>query len=136
MRLGELFKRVYRSRLGMSQQAKASSESQADFVLLYDKLRVGNLSLHDGRWRFEYTDEFREHPELRPLTEFPDTERRYESDELWPFFATRIPSLKRAEVKEVIDEESIDSRDQLQLLRRFGKRTISNPFVLVESLGV
>jgi hypothetical protein len=50
-----------------------------------------------------------------------------------PFFATRIPSLKRAEVKEVIADESIDERDQIQLLRRFGKRTIANPFVLVEA---
>ena len=133
MKLGELFKRVYRSRLGMSQQAQTPAGSRANFVLLYGGLKVGNLSVDRGHWRFEYTDEFRRHPKLRPLTEFPDTGKEYKSDELWPFFATRIPSLKRAEVKEVIDEESIDAMDQLQLLRRFGKRTIANPFVLVEA---
>jgi hypothetical protein len=82
MKLGDLLKRVYRSRLGMSQKAQPPAGSRAHFVLLYDGLKVGNLSVDRRHWRFSYTDEFRSRLDLRALTEFPDTSREYESVEL------------------------------------------------------
>ena len=67
---------------------------------------------------------------MRPIVEFPDASRIYESRELWQFFASRIPSRERAEVVEILEREQIEEDDAVSLLRRFGHRTVTNPFEL------
>jgi hypothetical protein len=54
----------------------------------------------------------------------------YTKDELWPFFIIRIPSLKQPKVQKIISKEEIDSTSQVELLKRFGEKSISNPFQL------
>ena len=105
-------------------------ERQASFRLYLDKVHVGTLSLSQDTWTFEYSDEFRRHEELRPLVSFPDKTTVYKSDKLWPFFEMRIPSLKQPAIREQIEREHIDRRDRVKLLRRFGTRTIANPYRL------
>jgi HipA-like protein len=90
------------------------------------------LTVIDGRWRFEYSEEFRRQKHLRPIVGFGDLVKTYESDELWPFFAMRIPGLKQTAVQDIIRKEHIDATNEVQLLRRFGRRTVANPFELVE----
>ena len=96
---------------------------------MYDNLLVGILSVRDGLWRFEYSDEFRQ-SDLRPIVEFPDVNRTYEREDLWQFFAMRIPSTDQPEVERILKQEHIDQDDAVSMLRRFGKRTIANPFQL------
>jgi len=91
---------------------------------------VGTLSVADGTWKFEYSDEFRHQDDLRPLPEFPELSEPYESKELWQFFVMRIPSPEQAEVEEILKREHIQEDDAVSLLRRFGERTIANPFRL------
>jgi hypothetical protein len=92
------------------------------FHLMYGSLRIGTLSMDHGKWRFEYSDEFRQHGSLRPIVEFPDLSKVYESDELWSSFLVRIPSFKQPTTEEI----------KVDLLKRFGERTIVNPFRLIE----
>ncbi|MGD0897360.1 MAG: HipA N-terminal domain-containing protein [Thermoguttaceae bacterium] len=107
---------------------------KAVFHVLYGNIEVGTLESVDGVWKFRYSDEFRKDGNrLRAITEFPDSGREYVSPELWPFFAMRIPSLKQAEIKAIVEREHIDEKDEATLLRRFGRRTVANPFELVES---
>jgi HipA-like protein len=106
---------------------------KATFHVRYGNIEVGTLDLLDGVWKFRYSDEFRKNNQLRAITEFPDSSREYVSSELWPFFAMRIPSLKQAEIKAIVEREHIDEHDEATLLRRFGRRTVANPFELVES---
>lgn len=106
---------------------------KAAFHVLYGGTEVGTLELAEGFWKFRYSDEFRKDNHLRAITEFPNPSREYVSPELWPFFAMRIPSLKQAEIKAIVEREHIDEHDEATLLRRFGRRTVSNPFELVES---
>jgi HipA-like protein len=108
--------------------------STAMFQLCYGNIVIGSLSVREGRWRFEYTDEFRK-SNLRPLDQFPDVEKVYESDELWPFFGLRIPSLSQPAVRAAIERDKLDEKNKVELLRRFGRRTIANPYVLVSSLS-
>ncbi|HUE81390.1 MAG TPA: HipA N-terminal domain-containing protein [Pyrinomonadaceae bacterium] len=108
----------------------AADESHTRFLLTYDGRLVGTLSVADGLWRFEYSDEFRKQDELRPLVEFPDIEKVYESKELWQFFVMRIPSPEQPEVEEIIKREHIREDDAATLLKRFGEYTITNPFRL------
>lgn len=90
---------------------------------------VGELVRDDGEFIFRYSPEYVS-TEMKPLRPFPSFNREYRSDVLWPFFAVRIPSQKRPEVRQIIDREHIDEDDQIRLLQRLGTRTVSNPFVL------
>ncbi len=102
----------------------------ADFLLQYDSLDVGRLWLRGGVWHFEYTSAFQSQDAVNPLVDFPHPDKHYESDTLWPFFAVRIPSTEQPGVQRVLAEEDLDSVNEAQLLKRFGKTTISNPFNL------
>jgi HipA-like protein len=103
------------------------------FELSYDDLSVGILELNEGVWEFRYTPAFRDQSEVRPLVDFPDPSKVYRAHALWPFFMARIPSIAQPRVRDVIQQEGLDEHSDVQLLRRFGKRTIANPFVLETS---
>jgi hypothetical protein len=117
--------------LGMKKEFKAlAPDAQAEFFLFLGNLPVGKLSVTGGRWRFEYSEEFKLRTDLRPIVEFPELDKVYENEELWQFFASRIPSTLQPDVEEVLESENIDETDTIALLKRFGKRTITNPFEL------
>jgi HipA-like protein len=116
--------------LGFKKSIQAPEGVRAKFFLKYEDLLVGTLSVHDGVWSFEYSDEFRHSDLLRPIVEFPDMSKTYESTELWQFFASRIPSPEQAEVEEILRREHIQEDDAVSLLKRFGRRTVANPFHL------
>ena len=116
--------------LGMSKPVLAPPDRIARFSLTYNDLLIGTLSVKDGVWRFQYSDEFKRSDILRPLVEFPDVDKIYESDELWQFFVSRIPSTEQAEVEAILKRENIAEDDAIGLLKRFGTRTINNPFKL------
>ena len=115
--------------LSIGKDIQAPLGVRAEFHLTYDHLLVGTLSVQDGVWRFKYSDEFKR-SDLRPLVEFPDVDQVYEREDLWQFFAMRIPSPEQPEVEEIIRQEHIDEGDAVSLLKRFGRRTIANPFQL------
>lgn len=105
----------------------------ATFTLQFQELPVGTLRLDNGVWQFRYSPEFRKQTELDPLVPFPDINRTYKSETLWPFFMARIPGLSQPEVREKIRAQGLDEHSAVDLLRLFGEKTISNPFVLQES---
>lgn len=108
---------------------------KATFVVTYEKKLIGTLTLDHGNWSFSYSDEYKEEKFLAPLFDFPDVDKVYTSDSLWPFFEGRIPGLKQPLIQETIRKEKIDQTDLVALLARFGKRTIANPFVLEQKQG-
>jgi HipA-like protein len=103
-------------------------DERVQFLLTYNDLLVGTLTAEKGRWEFKYSDEFKKNEELRPIVEFADVNKVYENQELWQFFASRIPSFEQAEIEAIIRRENIN--DEVSLLKRFGRRTINNPFEL------
>jgi HipA-like protein len=103
----------------------------AEFELKYKTLTVGYLELHDGTWNFSYSREFKKQDDLRPIVQFPDKNKMYKNEELWPFFTVRIPGLKQPEIQHIIESENIDRTNEVELLKRFGEKTISNPYELV-----
>lgn len=103
---------------------------RAKFLLKYGTLVVGTLSVQESIWQFDYSEEFKRNGQLRPLVEFPELDKSYQSEDLWQFFAMRIPSPEQAEVEEILRREEILEDDAVGLLKRFGERTIANPFEL------
>lgn len=116
--------------LGFRKPIQAPNDAETKFLLKYDDLLIGTLSVSGGKWRFEYSDEFKSHGNIRVLIEFPDVNKIYEEDYLWQFFAARIPSPEQAEVEAILKRENIEEDDAVGLLKRFGKKTITNPFEL------
>jgi|SRR5690606_631841 len=101
------------------------------FYLHLEDVLVGELTFSDNIWYFKYSDEFiNKSDDFNLIVGFPDLNKVYSSHELWPFFKIRIPGLKQPRVKEILKEENIDSNNDVKLLERFGKRTISNPYEL------
>ena len=111
------------------------SESQNEMVLTPDndatfhvnlgRLLVGTLLYSDGVWYFNYSDEFKSQNRILPLANFPSKEKEYSAKELWPFFASRIPSNAQLQLDKDTPQEDI-----VTLLRRFGRRTVANPYEL------
>lgn len=105
----------------------------AVFILIYKELKVGFLILNEGVWEFTYSDEFKNQTKLAPLVQFPDKEKVYTSQELWPFFSYRIPGLSQPSVQKIIKQEAIDQTNEVALLKKFGEFSVYNPFKLAWS---
>jgi len=101
------------------------------FHLKYGKLLIGILSYEGSQWTFQYSDEYRNEKVLNLIIDFPDTEKTYTNEQLWPFFASRIPTLNQPFQFKKILKAKIKENDSVGLLRLFGNTTITNPFKLV-----
>lgn len=93
-------------------------------------ITVGTLTREGDRYVFRYSPDYVADRTMRPLRAFPSFNREFQSEVLWPFFAVRIPSSKRPEVRRILEDEQLDENDQIELLKRLGRRTVSNPFEL------
>lgn len=103
----------------------------AKFLLKASSLIVGTLFFERGEWNFEYSNEFKSSSHgFNTIVGFPDTEKVYKSHELWPFFQVRIPGLKQPQVIDIINKEKIDINNKVALLKRFGNKTITDPYIL------
>jgi HipA-like protein len=107
-------------------------DEKAKFILKVDGISIGMLYCETGAWYFKYTDDFKKHAEeYNLITGFPDLSKTYQSDILWPFFQIRIPGLKQPAIQEILEKEKIDKSNEVALLKRFGYKTITNPYQLV-----
>jgi HipA-like protein len=102
----------------------------AAFYLTLDGLKVGTLSYKSDHWTFHYSDAFQRQNSVKPIMDFPVTDKEYRSERLWPFFLLRIPSLEQPSVKRLIEERGPGELNEATLLRMFGRRSVANPFEL------
>lgn len=110
---------------------QAPKHEDAKFVLRVDDIKIGFLSIKDGEWFFKYTDEFKNRShEYNRIIGFSDLDKTYKSEVLWPFFQIRIPGLKQPAIQEILEKEKIDKGNEVALLKRFGQKSISNPYEL------
>lgn len=108
------------------------ANENAIFILKVDDIDVGYLSCNNGEWVFKYSEKFKnDYGDYNLIKGFPDVNREYRSEVLWPFFRIRIPGLKQPAIKEILEKEGIDEQNEFELLKRFGKKTISNPYKLL-----
>ena len=117
---------------GFEVQVQLPQDETAKFILLVDNIRIGTLYCEKGEWYYKYTDDFKKHSdEYNRIVGFPDLNTTYKSETLWPFFQVRIPGLKQPAIQEILKKEKIDMGNEVALLKRFGHKTITNPYELV-----
>lgn len=102
------------------------------FLLFLGNLEVGTLSMDGGEWIFSYSPAFKNQSRIALIIDFPHVDQEYRSNQLWPFFALRVPSLAQANVQEYL-AKSHKEPDDARLMREFGRRSVANPFVLEPS---
>lgn len=95
------------------------------FDLMLESLLVGVLLYEEGVWSFSYSDAFKNQDKYKPLVNFPNLDQEYKSDQLWPFFASRLPGVS------VLKEDDSENTDVLSLLRKYGNHVITNPYKLI-----
>jgi HipA-like protein len=106
-----------------------SDTTSATFCLFFESLLIGTLTLKAGVWEFGYSSDFKSQDKLLPLVNFPKKERVYQSTELFPFFALRIPGEGQLKAKG-LDIKSQEYSNPVNLLEMFGVKNIANPYVL------
>ena len=116
---------------GFEMQVQLPKDEEAKFILKVDNIRIGALYCEKGEWFFKYTEDFKNHSEeYNRIVGFPDLNKIYKSETLWPFFQIRIPGLKQPAIQEILAKEKIDKANEVALLKRFGNKSISNPYEL------
>ena len=106
------------------------ASTPADFVLWFRKLPMMHLRRVGGTWELRYADAFKAQSRLLPIVCFPNVDKVYRSAKLWPFFSVRIPSIARPEIQRIVREEHLDYDDVAAMLRRFGRKSVADPFEL------
>ena len=104
---------------------QAVKGSKGRFDLLLGSMLVGVLLYDDGMWSFSYSDDYKAQSKYEPLVNFPNLDHVYKSDQLWPFFASRLPGVSE------LNEEERKHPDMLALLKKYGRHVITNPYKLV-----
>ena len=105
-------------------------DGEIKFTLKIKNLKIGQLSIEKGLWVFVYSEEFKKQEKYDRLTGFSDLNKKYQAKMLWPFFKIRIPGLKQPMIRDIIEAENLDESNEAVLLKRFGKLTMSNPYIL------
>ncbi|TAE65840.1 MAG: hypothetical protein EAZ85_16275 [Bacteroidetes bacterium] len=98
------------------------------FELVYKKIIIGTLTLKDGKWIFKYSDDFKNQSEINTIIDFPNKEKEYNSETLFPFFSFRIPAPQRIKIQNLVPDNVISN--EVFLLKKFGKHSIANPYQL------
>jgi len=127
----KLFKKIIsKGKSSESSPVEIEFTGSVNFTLKFKDLEIGYLTVEEGMWVFRYSDEFKSQEKYARLTGFSDLSKVYKAKVLWPFFKIRIPGLKQPMIRDIIEEENLDASNEVQLLKRFGRESMSNPYIL------
>lgn len=101
-------------------------ESRNQFV-------IGTL-IRNGHYEFSYGEECRQAQEygFGPLVSFPDLQKTYQEDTLFPAFACRLPDPRRRDIQEILKKYGMTEYDGFELLKRSGARLPTDTISFVE----
>lgn len=114
---------------------------QNDFLYLIWKdpetrrnFTIGKLT-RSSKYSFEYCEEASEAEEYgwKSLGAFPDY-HVYESENLFPVFASRLPDKKRRDIKKILEKYSLKEFNEFELLRRSGARLPIDTYEFIDPI--
>ena len=84
-------------------------------------------------YAFEYCNEYKDAQKSgwNLIQAFPEV-KKYESKELFPAFAGRLPDKKRVNIAEILKKYGLDSYDGYELLKKSGGRLPIDTFEFVK----
>ncbi len=106
------------------------------FRLMYKNDEIGMLEFSGDKWIFAYSDWFKSQTKIKPFANFPDVNRKYVSQDLPPFFESRLPGVSQPQVEAFLfllknaQNQINEAETKVALLKKFGRHTITNPFEL------
>lgn len=89
---------------------------------------IGALWKDGNQFVFRYDPKFVRSTDAQPISAFPDLDEEYRREELWPFFAVRLPPVDREDVRKVLERRHIPESDVLRLLGEVSGRGVSSPY--------
>ena len=133
-----LISRWKRSDKTSTQDAEKQMQSLTRIVfrLIYKNDEIGTLEFSGDKWVFAYSDWFKNQSGIEPFANFPDVNHEYVSNDLPPFFESRLPGISQPQVEAFLNllkkrEKTInEGQKKVELLKKFGRHTITNPFEL------
>ena len=116
-----------------AERPRARDASGTAKVVVFVETREGRVTLgtleRDGReFLFRYDRDFAASRDAKPISAFPDMTREYRSEDLWPFFAVRLPPVEREDVQAAMKRRHIPESDILRLLAELSGRGVSSPY--------
>ena len=95
---------------------------------------VGKLS-KNGSYKFEYFGEFgkAESCGWSKLEAFPEN-KVYESDTLFPVFASRLPDRKRRDIKKILEKYELEDFEEFDLLRKSEGRLPIDTYYFIDPI--
>lgn len=88
------------------------------------RYNVGFLKKND-KYEFQYDKNIKECIDkgFDLLVSFPDINKKYVSDKIFPEFLSRIPGPTRVDIEEILNKYNLKSYDAFELLKRSGAKT-------------
>ncbi len=95
---------------------------------------VGKLC-RNGKYTFEYYGDFgkAENYGWSKFEVFPE-EKVYESDVLFPVFASRLPDRKRRDINKILEKYGLDEFDEFELLRKSEARLPIDTYSFIDPI--
>lgn len=96
---------------------------------------VGQL-IKNSHYEFRYVDDIDVAIEdgFAPLLCFPDFQKVYMDDRLFPVFASRLPDKKRKDMQNILEKYGLDKYDEFMLLKRSGARLPIDNFEFIDPI--
>lgn len=84
---------------------------------------IGQL-VRNSKYEFKYCEEIEEAMDegFIPLLCFPDLNKVYEDERLFPVFSSRLPDKKRKNIQNILKKYGMEEYDEYMLLKRSGAR--------------
>lgn len=85
---------------------------------------IGTLK-KNGKYEFQYSSDIKKCQEkgFDLLVSFPDINKKYVSENLFPEFLSRIPGSNRIDIKDILKKYNLKSYNAFELLKRSGAKT-------------
>lgn len=92
--------------------------------------------IKEGQYEFCYCDEV--HDAIKagfsPLLCFPDIDKVYRDNKLFPIFSSRLPDKKRKDIRNILDKYELEEYDEYTLLKRSGARLPIDQLEFIEPI--
>lgn len=130
---------TYEVELDLAALRAEPAETKREFRVVWQNLQtralvqVGWLRVDSGRYVFEYTPDAELDRDFESFVSFPDLRQRYEANELFPFFADRVPSTAEPGFDDLADALGLtrETATPVELLARSWGRSTHDTIQIV-----